>query len=48
MSSTIYTIEPIGFVRSELKRIEDAIGTGLIAVYHARVRYADGVQAKTA
>lgn len=24
MSSTLYTIEPIGFIRSELKRLEDA------------------------
>ena len=37
-----------GLTLTELKAIEDAIGKGLIAVYHARVRYADGGQAKTA
>jgi putative nucleotidyltransferase with HDIG domain len=37
-----------GLTLSELKAIEEAIGKGLIAVYHARVRYAEGAQAKTA
>jgi putative nucleotidyltransferase with HDIG domain len=37
-----------GLTLSELKLIEDAIGKGLIAVYHARVRYADGAHTKTA
>jgi putative nucleotidyltransferase with HDIG domain len=30
-----------GLTLSDLKRIEEAIGKGLIAVYHARIRYAD-------
>ncbi len=37
-----------GLTLSELKAVEDAIGKGLIAVYHARVRYADSAPAKTA
>jgi membrane-associated HD superfamily phosphohydrolase len=30
-----------GLTLSELKLIEEAVGKGLIAVYHARIRYAD-------
>jgi membrane-associated HD superfamily phosphohydrolase len=37
-----------GLTLSELKAIEDAIAKGLIAVYHARVRYADAAHAKPA
>ncbi len=37
-----------GLTLSELKAIEEAIGKGLLAVYHARVRYAEGTQAKSA
>ena len=37
-----------GLTLSELKTIEEAIGKGLIAVYHARVRYTEGATIKSA
>ena len=37
-----------GLTLSELKAVEDAISKGLIAVYHARVRYNEPHHIKTA
>ena len=40
--------EESGLTLTELKPIEEAIGKGLIAVYHARIRYAETAHWKTA
>ena len=40
--------EESGLTLTELHAIEEAIGKGLIAVYHARVRYPDTAHSKTA
>jgi hypothetical protein len=37
-----------GLTLSELKLIEEAVGKGLIAVYHARIRYAEEPDVKSA